>query len=79
MNDIPIDIPMVIPTDAPINAIADDSQVTANNTIEKSEESEFLRKYKTLKKKSSMLIKNKPKRFDSAEYFVNLDKLKNKN
>lgn len=59
-----------------------ENSISNNDTTSESiteEESQFMQKYKTLKKKSSLLRQSKPKRFDSAEYFINIDKLKRKN
>ena len=42
------------------------------------EEITFFNKYKTLKKKNSLLVKSKPKKFDSADYFTEADKAKKK-
>jgi hypothetical protein len=59
-----------------------ENSVSNNETTSDSmteDESKFLQKYKNLKKKSSLLRQSKPKRFDSAEYFINIEKLKRKN
>lgn len=75
----------IIPTDIPVNTNVDTSTIksddglsTSETTSEQSitEESQFFQKYKTLKKRDSLLRKSKPKRFDSAEYFISKEKLK---
>lgn len=53
------------------------NETTSDSITE--EESKFLQKYRTLKKKNSLLRQSKPKRFDSAEYFINIENLKRKN
>ena len=73
----PTDIHVDTTVDTSITKI-DDGLSTSETTSEQSitEESQFFQKYKTLKKRDSLLRKSKPKRFDSAEYFISKEKLK---
>lgn len=76
-TDTHVDTNVDTNVDTPIAKI-DDGLSTSEITSEQSitEESQFFQKYKTLKKRDSLLRKSKPKRFDSAEYFISKEKLK---